>query len=963
LRPLLLTMKAFGPYAGTQEVDFSALGGEEIFLITGDTGAGKTTLFDAISFALYGSASGEGRQSHSFKSHFAKEEETCSVTLRFLLGDKIYQVFRAPKQRVPKRDGTFREIGEKAELTLPNGDILSGSRTVDAKIIELLGLDHRQFKQTVMLAQGEFARLIEANSTEKQEIFSRIFDTAAFAALAAKLASEEGELRRLLEGQQQSVGRIIRELVRLGHTSLDTQDAPFQPWEVISKTVQDAVELDKARAQQLAGDIAALEQERLAMDLPGKKAINQKLSRLDQLTEVLAGLEEQAPAMERRSALLKELRKARELTAQEGALNHTREIVREAKERIAALEAEMQRQQPLYLQAQEAALQAPALAAQAEEARRKADELARREEKALLHLQRRQELQKTQQRLNKVQEELLLADLAQQWQQRQEKMQELEELLQSLQELERLTQAVGQADELRKQATQKADALLRAFLEGQAVLLALELEQGKPCPVCGSEHHPVPARSEQTPPDQARVEQARQEAAQAEKCLGQAQRKVAALTDRVTFQAKAMGLEPQRAKDDAQKQLQELTALQREEEKAHPKWKEVAGSNLIARREELEAEAAALREKVAAHQAVLEAESEEDPADLAEEKAIQLTLAQEKKILYDNLMEELSRTKGELERLQAAEKAAREGWLAAAKRLEELEAAFRQGLQEGNFASYEEYAALLPQIPRIEALEEEAQKFAAALSATQAQVEQLREETAGAKCWDIASLEERWNYLGEEITQKREEKARLAMTISGSLSCLEELEKLHKRTRSLSERYGIVHELSRLAKGNRAPYISFERYILVSYFEEIIQLANIYLARMTDSRFRLRRKTAKSRTAGLDLDVLDQRTGTCRDVSTLSGGESFKASLALALGLSDVVQIHAGGVNLGAIFIDEGFGSLDDRSRESAVSTLLSLRQQGRMVGIISHVKELRSYIPARLEVLASPRGSRLQWI
>ena len=963
MRPLVLTMKAFGPYAGTQVVDFTGLGGEEIFLITGDTGAGKTTLFDAISFALYGSASGEGRQSQSFKSHFAREEEICSVTLRFLLGGKVYEVFRSPKQNVPKRDGTVREIGEKAELTLPNGDILSGTRVVDAKIIELLGLNHRQFKQTMMLAQGEFARLIEANSTEKQEIFSRIFDTAAFAELSNKLSSEESELRHQLEGQQQTIYRIIRELVRLGHTSLDTEDAPFQPWEVISKTVLDAVALDKARAEQLAGDIAALEQERLAMDLPGKKAMNQKLNRLEQLEEVLAGLEEQAPEMERRSALLKELRKARELAAQEGALNHTREIVREAKERIAALEQEIGRQQPVYLQAKEAARQAPELAAQAEEARRKADELARREEKALLYLQRRRELQKLQERLHHVQEELFLAGLAQQRQERREKIKELEKLLQSLQELERLTQGAAQADERRKVAAQKADELFRAFLEGQAVLLAMELQEGKPCPVCGAEHHPCPARSEQAPPDQAKVEKARQEATQAEEYFRQAQMKVAALADQAAFQAKALGLEPQTAKADAQKQLQELLTLQKEEEQAHPKLLEAERGNLASRREELEAEAASLREKVAAHQAVLEAESGEDPAALAEQKAIQLSLAQEKKNLYDNLMEEFNRAKGELERLQAAEKAAREGWLAAAKRLEELEGAFQQGLREAKFASYEEYGALLPQVSRIGALEEAVQKFAAGLSATKAQVEQLREETAGARRHDIASLEQRWNRLGDEITQKREEKARLAMTISGSLSCLEELEKLHKRTRSLSERYGIVKELSGLAKGSRPPYISFERYLLISYFEEIIQLANIYLARMTDSRFRLRRKTAKARTAGLDLDVLDQRTGTCRDVSTLSGGESFKASLALALGLSDVVQIHAGGVNLGAIFIDEGFGTLDDRSRESAIATLLSLRQQGRMVGIISHVKELRNYIPARLEVATSPRGSRVQWV
>ena len=963
MRPLLLTINAFGPYAGTQQVDFSALGGEEIFLITGDTGAGKTTLFDAISFALYGSASGDARQSQSFKSHFAGEDETCSVTLQFLLGNQTYQVYRAPKQSVPKRDGTLREVGEKAELTLPDGDILSGSRAVDAKIIELLGLDHRQFKQTVMLAQGEFAKLIEANSTEKQEIFSRIFDTASFAGVTARLASEEGELRRILEGEQQTVGRIIRELVRLGHAALDTEDAPFLPGEVVSKIVLDAVELDKVRAEQLVGDIAALEQERLTIDLPGKKSMNEKLSRLEQLESILAGLEEQAPEMERRKIRLGELRGARELSAQEGALNQTREIVREAKERIAHLEGEIQRQQPLYLQAKEAALHAPALAAAAEEARRKADDLARREEKAVLHARRRLELQKARERLERVREELLLTGLLRERRERQEKMLALEQLLRSIQELEHRTRAAHEADLLCKGAARKADGLLRTFLEGQAVLLALELEPNKPCPVCGSEHHPLPATSEQAPPDQKRVEQARTEASRAEEYFRQAERKAAALKDQVAFQAKALGFEPETAQGDAQRFLQELTARQTEEEQAHPGLKKSDGMNLVAHREELEREEALLREKVTAHQAVLDAEGGEDPAALAEEKKVQKTLAQEKQTLYDNLMKGLSRAQGERERLLAGEKAAREGWAAAAKRLEELEEAFRQGLLEGNFASYPEYAALLPQIGRIQALEEEGQKYAAGLSATRAQVEQLREETAGGQRWDIASLEERWNRLGEEITQKREEYAGLSMAISGSLGRLEELEELQGRTRSLSRRYGILRELSGLARGNRAPYISFERYLLVSYFEEIIQLANVYLSRMTDSRFRLRRKTARARTAGLDLDVLDQRTGTTRDVSTLSGGESFKASLALALGLSDVVQIHAGGVNLGAIFIDEGFGSLDDRSRESAVATLLSLRQQGRMVGIISHVKELRSYIPARLEVSASPRGSRLQWL
>lgn len=876
MRPLHLTLDAFGPYAAQQKVDFTVLGGEDIFLITGDTGAGKTTLFDAMAFALYGVASGETRAPQSFKSHFAREEEACQVSLTFSLHGQTYQVERRPRQMTPKRDGTLKEISPTASLLLPDGEVINGAQAVTEEITQLLGLNHKQFKQTSMLAQGEFDRLIRANSSEKQAIFSQIFDTASYGGIAARLFAEETSLRRQLEGEQQIAARIIRELSVLGHPELAGEEASFLPYAQVFQIVNTRLEQDKARQAQLEGDITALEERRERMDLPGKRQLNQKLDRLEALEGVLRGLLEEAPEMERRRQRLSRLSAAGELFRQEKLLEETAAIVREAEERLKGVEESLTKETPRLEEARKGLELLPRLLEEAKAAAAEGEALLQQEKAAAQWEERRlvwEQLQKGQKSCAAALEkqEAQNQNLRQQW----------------------------------EAAQASYHQMLNHFLTGQAAALASRLESDKPCPVCGSSHHPSPAHTNQHPIEESELEESRQQMEAAADRLRQGEGKATSHRERLTL----------------------------------------------------------LKERIAAEAFQMTETPPVSLPELGQKRQKLLQRAEEKQARREKLQKQAAQMEARMEGLLAGQKAGKEALSSASERYAAQQRAFGERLTESGFGAYAAYQKELPYLEEIPRLEEDSRRYDQTVTQAQAQAEQLREETAGRTRVDLPQLEADWKAMGEELVRLRQKDEALRMGIQTAKSRLGELSDLEERTGEMTRRYGFVKELSGLSRGTRAPNISFERYMLVSYFEEIIQLANIYLSRMTDARFRLQRRDRQtSRTAGLDLDVLDYNTGSCRDISTLSGGESFKASLALALGLSDVVQIHAGGVSLGAVFIDEGFGSLDERSLESAVSTLVSLGRHGRMVGIISHVSELRSYIPARLQVTASPQGSQVGW-
>ena len=827
MKPLSLKMQAFGPYAREQVIDFGQLGREGVFLIVGDTGAGKTTIFDAMTFALYGSASGEGRSPQNFKSQHAPPDVLCRVEFAFLLGEERYLVERLPGQSVAKkRGGGFTQKSEYAQLTLPCGEVVAKAGAVNEKIRELLGLDRMQWGRTVMLAQGEFRRLLEANSTAKGELLAKIFDTAPYAGLTGALATQESELRGALETEQRDIARVVRELARLGHAELEAEDAQFRPCEEIAGAVREAIAQDEAKLGVLGEEVAALERERAALDLPGAKAHNQRLEQLAELEEQAAQLQAQAPEVIEKQRQLARLNAAAGLWQQEKLGRETKRL------------AESCADQLVWLQAQ-------------------GEDLA--------------------QRLTKTRKEAEVY-------QRQQRARELSELLMA-------ERAVVQAGSKAQQAKNNCQAAMVAFKEGQAALLARELTPGDPCPVCGSVEHPAPAQAGSATPE------TKQELEQAQSALEQALAEATRLREALGLKLSALGLEDT---DLAQQELNELR------ETLGPPVKTDPAQQLTA-----------LEREMTAHQARAQAQAEHNAA-------LQQQLAGQR-------------------------------------------ADFKEQLKQAGFKGYDDYAQASLHREEIPVLQNEVESFAARREGTTARLEILRAGLAQPSSRpprpvDLEALAARDEEIAGLLPGLRQAQGELSAGVSARQRCLSELESLHEHSAQLSKKYGTVRELTTLAKGSRAPHISFERYVLSGCFEEVMTLANIYLAQMSASRYRLRRRgDSSTRTAGLDIDVHCAYTGAVRDVSTLSGGEGFMASLALALGLSDLMQIYAGGLRLGALFIDEGFGSLDEKSLERAIAALLRLEKRGRLVGIVSHIRELENYIPARIQIIASPTGSSAQ--
>jgi len=966
VKPLKLTLSAFGPFAGTQEVDFGRLEDSGIFLVTGETGAGKTTLFDAICFALYGNASGESRKPGTFKSHHAAPGDLCWVELIFALRGQVYQVYRAPRQLGVKRDGSPKEIVEKAELAPPEGPPVSGAANVNKAVEEAMGLGYRQFKQTVMLAQGEFRRLLEANSTQKQEIFSKIFGADIYARLTEDLTRREQAALRDIQSSQEAVARAVAQLAQLGHTALAAENAAFLPWGELRAAVEENLSFHSERMDQLTADAEALERERELLDLSGAKALNEKLDRLQCADAALAALREQEPERRREAALLERLRLAGGLEEQEQLIRSTESTLARQRQRATDLE----RENPGLAAELGRALEAyGAVPLQQERLRALSGELA------ALELRRKDLEERRAQRRELTRGQREAAELAQ--------------LLETLHacaggrklraERARLEALAGDlpalvsgAAELRAlerdllAARERHSDLYRRFLDGQAVVLARSLAPGSPCPVCGSRHHPAPAQIGEDIPGEARVDAARDEidaletrAQEQRQCMHRLRERLSADYAAQKLDALANGAG---TLTTLLAQLQErLSALGPAAADTMP---ELDDDTLARHTAETAEQLSGARQSLAAVEALLrKAPDSGGPEDVEQHAAALEAESQALTKAVAAAESDYLQCKSRSDRAAAALEATQANLKELENQLADQWRAFEARLLEAGFESREAFRELAGQLPRLPELAARLEAYHKRRAALEAERAMLEPEVAGRTAADLEALEQAQQSLTRRLTALRETQNELYALISASRQRLAELESLHAQMGEKSGQYALLRELAALAKGSRAPNVSFERYILASYFDDIIQIANIHLQRMTGLRYRLKRKEERSLgTSGLDIEIIDSYTGTQRAAGTLSGGEGFKASLALALGLSDVVQMYAGGISIDTLFIDEGFGSLDEKSLDSAVQTLLSLEKNGRMVGVISHVPQLRGYIPTRLAVRYGAAGSTVQW-
>ncbi len=990
MRPLVLEMSAFGPYAGRQVIDFSSLSGSSLFLITGPTGAGKTTIFDAITFALYGRASGDSRKDvEELKSHFATAAEPCYVKLTFLLHGEQYTIERKPKQQRVVRGGGLSTANGDALLTLPDGTMLSGINEVLARIETLLGLDYNQFRQIVMLPQGEFKRLLEAESKQKQIIFRKIFSTELYNIAEAKLKERRDALKQKLD-------RVTDALET--HAAM-IQSGDYPPlvqalsgsslhYPTVIDEVEALIKQDEASLGEIKKELDALLEERSKQNPAAARQSNAKLDRLAFLTLQKNSLTAQADEQNTRSGRLVLARRAKELWFIEREVQAAaqRATMTEASLRTlaASLETSAKRQS--------AAKNALANA-----------QLEQKRQAGLIELRTSfEQMRQSFERIERLEKEH--AVLLQKQQAQTGHVKTIDLLIERAQAKARLDRAAARATGLENLCGKITDYLRAAgeyqsrnaaysgefarFLAGQAGILASRLSDGLPCPVCGSDHHPAPAPSATDIPTETTLQTLKTQT----DALYTAQMSLHGDIKAYAAALRAMENPEQMPPDDALvSSSKELTALCDKARHARDELKkaydEICGAAarqlallgmpddarlcdpdyLAGRRTMIERESASISQTLEELSLQIQEVRGTIPSDMkTPDELLARTRQNEQEIERIEQVAKLAQgefvaASGEFERLSEAERGTKQQLAEAKQQQGDKEQELLQRLAEYSFARWADAQSHLLTDEQYSALEAEIAAYADALAKTDAELAVLNKECEGVQRIDVEAVEKMLETLNQHIGELDAQKTALSSRVDANARAVTRLRALLAEAQTDEAVYGDVAALYALAKGDNAAKISFERYVLGAYFSDVIRAANHWLHDMTGGKYILRHKQDRLKggaAAGLDLAVLDANTGQERTVGTLSGGESFKASLALALGLADVIQSYSGGVSIETMFIDEGFGSLDDLSRERAVDTLFELEKTGRLIGIISHVAELKERIPARLEVHTTTKGS-----
>ena len=1004
MKPLKLIISAFGSYADVQTVDFTELGNSGLYLITGNTGSGKTTIFDAISFALFGRASGDGRNDYQMlRSDFADEKTKTFVELDFLSGESAYNIKR-----------TIKKNGQDAVIVLPDGTSIGGDRGIKSKIAEIIGLDRDQFAQIVMIAQNDFLRFLQSGTEERLKIMRRIFGTES-------LKYFEERLKSLVKSENDKRALILRDFERY---DLDVykRGEYFSEWETQIKTGK--AELSGANRQI---DIYDKKKQELAADIAVAEELYKKFSELAKLhidyKTHTAKKEEISKAKKRADRGESALRKIKphENEAQKANENHilAKADLKNAENSETTAEAELanavktMESLPVLDEARNA------FANQLKEWETAADKLknlmalqaarndiadknlaltkARSDLEAALDVLKRTplisdyqlELDKTAADLNSEREKLAKLSLLQS----DYAIIADRQILLSKEQTEFKSINAGFI-EANKNYLEMEDA----FLRSQAGILASGLNDGVPCPVCGSTDHPMPAILSDDHITEEKLKNARdikdktqiKREAKSSLCnsisveteilikrfisecsiyaSGISVESAPTLLHEITSEAQAAESVLREKKAAVEKQLSELKT----ESETAAKKRDEQTPNIAS----LQGEIDTLKKRFLADLSVYVTKAEWEPSEnalsvlLSKTKGAVNELAakkeKDKKTLDDlsiNWDTAIKRkTAAESAALSArtltAERAANEQKLS--KALSEAQAVYKAALRENNFTGDSEYALSLITEKELSELKRQISDYEKDGGQLERDIARLETETAGKKAADIENLRieaEKIHIESESLGRKRDE---INNHLSKTESALSELRRAAGDFEKVEKSYAAIRQLADTANGK----LDFETFAQTAYFGHVLHAANLRLQLMSQNRYTLLRKTEGGdgrRRSGLELEVLDAYTGKARSANSLSGGESFMASLSLALGLSDVVQQNAGGIRIDAMFIDEGFGSLDTDVLELAVRTLSEMAGTNRIIGIISHVTELRERIERQIQVEKTIKGSRIK--
>ena len=911
MKPLKLVMSAFGSYAEEAVIDFSKTN-HGIFLITGDTGAGKTTIFDAICYALYDRASGGARESCDMRSQYAGADTPTFVEYTFTYGSDTYVIKRNPKySRLSKRkdkDGNYKETIEQpgVELTMPDGRVFPGKlKETNEKIVEIIGLDADQFTQIAMIAQGEFMKLLQAPSNKRKEIFAKIFDTRIYWQLQDELRRKTKSINGELEDNKKYCEQELGSIRCIPDLQEETADFSFAEHDLegILSRLQELLIAGKKREDEQKARLAEGQKQIEAKNsvLVEARQTNELLDQLEQVILEKSQLEAAKDTMLLTEMRLEQAKKAAVVKVEEDKYQAGKKALQESAKRLTSYE---QMLQELALGMQEL------------------------EEKKELARKRQQEKEpEYQQQMLRIADSLPLYERAQAIEQEQSAIEKLliaiEKSVEQKQEQLRQTQEeLLQRHEMAVLALQHYQQANEVFIAEQAGILAASLEENMPCPVCGSTSHPKKATLSEQAVTQQQVNQAKQNWQRDEEEERLCSEQVTRLRD-------------------------ELEAVKREQQ--------IKGNSL----ENIKIQYEQLQSKLP-----FASKQEAEKELKVVEKSLQevLALVEQTEAEWQKAIQEQSVLTGKRD-VEAEQKKRLETELA------ELSERFCKALGQQGFENAQAYQTAICSEEQIKALEQKKTVYHDKCVRNEEAMKQLERQTANKERKDTSQLTEEISLLQQDRKRLEEENKALYGMNQRNDEAYTKLKKAFAKREQLKQQYQLYSGLDKTANGNLSgtAKLDFQTYIQRRFFEMIIREANKRLIKMTSNQFILQcrsiDKLSSQGAVGLDLDVYSLVNDRTRDVKTLSGGESFMAALAMALGMSDVIQNTAGRVKLETMFVDEGFGSLDDEARGEAIKILQELAGNRRLVGIISHVTELKEQIDCKLVVTKDEQGSKVSWV
>lgn len=1034
MQPKSLQMKNFGPFID-EKLDFSQLQAGGLFLISGKTGAGKTTIFDGMTFALFGETSGNLRSGKEMRSMFASPTEETSVTFTFEHQRFTYQIQRKPEQTLAKKrgDGVTNQTA-KVQLTIFDADgkekkQISKRTEVDAFIKDLLQLDAKQFFQIMMLPQGEFRNFLIASSNEKERVLRNLFGTEMYQQFNEWLKEQVKAQSRKLEHQQLVASQImerfeweevqevltVAECLTLWAQDLEKQQIQLQ--KLLQRKDQATQEMKAAqdafyRAKEIEN--ARIEwqelQEKAQLLNAQKNEIDQKKARLTQLVwalehqEIMQQKEERVNEAQQAAQQIDETKQLlQDVQRQQVSWQEQRPLIEETKKKHEAANQRSQQIQQQIPLAQRTEKQREEVAQQEKAAQQQTGKLTKITQVLANTKTQEQQLGEKIETLRTFQTEALkLAEtqlLIEKWQQAKALVREAEQKTGEQQQIHSdlvLEKQQLETSLLELQKTLKQETSQNARM--QIARLRLLLEENEPCPVCGSLDHPNAQEHTTYPIEDILASEQRLEQMQEKLTIVQQQVSAnqtlqeQALLRINEWQATSVSAEKQAAAawNDVQQAYARLQPFETQEKlteetiaqelKKRQSLNQQKASSYEAAQKTYQAVKGQLTKLDESYQQVSEqAKKAEEARQLAAGKLaslqeqlagatyqqLQADLTSIHLLLreYTQQIEADARQEAQIKEQQAilSEKLKNVQQFFEEKQAAKAKAEQRlmQRLQEAAMTE-EAMRELIAQAPQTTLLTEEIKTYEQETAFVQQRLILLDTQLKEQAAMDLIQLETTYLQLQTVMEELQQETVRKQEKVNSNQQLFDELQAIYQKNVEELAQLGQLQQLAETINGENTKKTSLERYVLQQFLTEILEVANERLSRLTRGRyqFELADKVGSYRSStGLEIDIYDDNAGQVRRAHTLSGGESFIAALALAISLADVIQQRAGGIEIEALFIDEGFGSLDEESLEMAMEALEMIENEGRMIGIISHVRELRARILQQVFVETNGSG------